>query len=73
MTIDKEYDESASREAAVDVDALLDAISEITHAEIVRHGSGEVRVGGHDYHSLAELASAFELDIHDYSVSEYNQ
>lgn len=63
--------------ADVDVDALLAAINEISESEISRAGNDEdplrVRVGGNSYHSLSELADAFELDIHDFSSLECNR
>ncbi|EGQ6832209.1 DUF2525 domain-containing protein [Shigella flexneri] len=33
----------------------------------------EVSVDGREYHTWRELADAFELDIHDFSVSEVNR
>jgi hypothetical protein len=32
-----------------------------------------VSVDGRDYHTWRELAEAFELDIHDFSVTEANR
>ncbi|ELH6443632.1 DUF2525 domain-containing protein [Escherichia coli] len=32
-----------------------------------------VDVDGREYHTWRELADAFELDIHDFSVSEVNR
>lgn len=62
----------------IDVDALLAAINEISESEITRAASEEdpqrVCVGGTRYHRWSELAEAFELDIHDFSVvSECNR
>ncbi|MWL75151.1 YodD family peroxide/acid resistance protein, partial [Escherichia coli] len=56
-------------------DALLAAINEISESE-VRRIEGEparVMVDGRDYHTYHELAEAFELDIHDFSVTEVNR
>ena len=76
MKMVKEYSETASREVGVDVEALLAAINEISESE-VRLADAEdpnrVSVNGHDYHTWRELAEAFELDIHDFSVSEINR
>ncbi|MGQ7171434.1 DUF2525 domain-containing protein, partial [Escherichia sp. R-CC3] len=35
--------------------------------------SEHVSVDGREYHTWRELADAFELDIHDFSVSEVNR
>lgn len=72
----KEYSETASREVGVDVDALLAAINEISESEVRlanKDDPNHVSVNGHDYHTWRELAEAFELDIHDFSVSEINR
>lgn len=72
----KEYSETASREVGVDVDALLAAINEISESEVrlaSKDDPDHVSVNGHDYHTWRELAEAFELDIHDFSVSEINR
>ena len=57
------------------VDALLAAINEISESEVRRSddNSDHVIVNGRDYHTYRELAEAFELDIHDFSVSEANR
>ena len=72
----KEYGETTYREVGVDVEALLAAINEISESE-VRFADAEdpnrVSVNGHDYHTWRELAEAFELDVHDFSVSEINR
>lgn len=38
-----------------------------------RTDSEHVSVDGREYHTWRELADAFELDIHDFSVSEVNR
>jgi len=74
MKTAKEYSETAKREVNVDVDALLAAINEISESEVRRtEDPNRVVVNGHDYHTYRELAEAFELDIHDFSVSEVNR
>ncbi|QGN38732.1 YodD family peroxide/acid resistance protein [Klebsiella oxytoca] len=59
----------------VDVDALLAAINEISESEVQRTRDDPYRVSidGRDYHTWRELAEAFELDIHDFSVTEANR
>ncbi|MEQ5191898.1 MULTISPECIES: YodD family peroxide/acid resistance protein [Klebsiella] len=59
----------------VDVDALLAAINEISESEVQRRQDDPHRVSidGRDYHTWRELAEAFELDIHDFSVTEANR
>ncbi|HKS35519.1 MAG TPA: YodD family peroxide/acid resistance protein [Enterobacteriaceae bacterium] len=73
MKTAKEY---SDRDPGVDVEALLAAINEISESE-VRFADGDdpnrLSVNGHDYHTWRELAEAFELDIHDFSVSEINR
>ncbi|VFS34083.1 putative cytoplasmic protein [Enterobacter cancerogenus] len=51
------------------------AINEISESEVRRaeDDSERVMVNGRDYHTYRELAEAFELDIHDFSVSEANR
>ncbi|EAR4172836.1 DUF2525 domain-containing protein [Salmonella enterica] len=75
MKTAKEYSDTAKREVSVDVDALLAAINEISESEV--HRSQEdperVNVDGREYHTWHELAEAFELDIHDFSVTEINR
>ncbi|ECE6360969.1 DUF2525 domain-containing protein [Salmonella enterica subsp. salamae] len=75
MKTAKEYSDTAKREVSVDVDALLAAINEISESEV--HCSQEdperVSVDGREYHTWHELAEAFELDIHDFSVTEVNR
>lgn len=76
MSTVKEYSDTAKRDVNVDVDALLAAINEICESEIHRVDDGEsqrVSVDGRDYHTWRELAEAFELDIHDFSVTEVNR
>lgn len=76
MSTVKEYSDTAKRDVNVDVDALLAAINEICESEIDRVDDGEgqrVSVDGRDYHTWRELAEAFELDIHDFSVTEVNR
>ncbi|MWS98621.1 YodD family peroxide/acid resistance protein, partial [Escherichia coli] len=53
----------------------LKAINEICESEIHRSQDDPERVSvdGRDYHTWHELADAFELDIHDFSVSEINR
>lgn len=72
----KEYSDTASREVNVDVNALLAAINEISESEVYfsdKEDPNRVSVNGHDYHTWRELAEAFELDVHDFSVSEINR
>ncbi|MCR1319114.1 YodD family peroxide/acid resistance protein [Enterobacter soli] len=59
----------------VNVDALLAAINEISESEVRRREDDPTRVmvNGRDYHTYRELAEAFELDIHDFSVTELNR
>ena len=59
----------------VNVDALLAAINEISESEVRRREDDPTRVmvNGRDYHTYRELAEAFELDIHDFSVTEINR
>ena len=73
MKTDKAYSDTIRNE--VDVDALLAAINEISESEVRRSDdhSDRVIVNGRDYHTYRELAEAFELDIHDFSVSEANR
>lgn len=75
MKTAKEYSETAKLEVSVDVDALLAAINEISESEIHRSADDpeKVSVDGRDYHTWHELADAFELDIHDFSVTEINR
>ncbi|WP_333494659.1 YodD family protein [Kluyvera sp. CHPC 1.251] len=56
----------------VNVDALLAAINEISESEIHRATDDphHVSVDGREYHTWRDLAEAFELDIHDFSVTE---
>ncbi|EIZ1387230.1 YodD family peroxide/acid resistance protein [Escherichia coli] len=70
MKTAKEYSDTAKREVSVDVDALLAAINEIHRSQ---NDSEHVSVDGREYHTWRELADAFELDIHDFSVSEVNR
>jgi hypothetical protein len=75
MKTAKEYSDTAKREVNVDVDALLAAINEISESEIHRCADDpyHVSVDGREYHTWRELAEAFELDVHDFSVSEVNR
>lgn len=75
MKTAKEYSDTAKREVSVDVDALLAAINEISEGEVRRSEDDPTRVSidGRDYHTYRELAEAFELDIHDFSISEVNR
>ncbi|HGL6359387.1 TPA: YodD family peroxide/acid resistance protein [Citrobacter amalonaticus] len=75
MKTAKEYSDTAKREVSVDVDALLAAINEISESEIhrSRNDPDRVSVDGREYHTWHELAEAFELDIHDFSVTEINR
>ena len=62
---------------AIDVDALLAAINETSESDVRRADNTEypqrVSVDGREYHTWVELADAFELDIHDFSVVAYNR
>lgn len=76
MKTAKEYSDTAKRDVSVDVDALLAAINEISESNIqrVEDSDGQrVSVDGREYHTWRELAEAFELDVHDFSVSEINR
>ncbi len=76
MKTAKEYSDTAKRDVSVDVDALLAAINEISESNIQRVEDSEgqrVSVDGREYHTWRELAEAFELDVHDFSVSEVNR
>ncbi|EEB9647480.1 YodD family peroxide/acid resistance protein [Salmonella enterica subsp. enterica] len=75
MKTAKEYSDMAKREVSVDVDALLAAINEISESEVHRslEDPERVSVDGREYHTWHELAEAFELDIHDFSVTEVNR
>ncbi|ELX2492999.1 YodD family peroxide/acid resistance protein [Salmonella enterica] len=75
MKTAKEYSDTAKREVSVDVDALLAAINEISESEVQRSQEDPERVivDGREYHTWHELAEAFELDIHDFSVAEVNR
>ncbi|MDK9356912.1 YodD family peroxide/acid resistance protein [Lelliottia sp. V106_10] len=75
MKTAKEYSDTAKREVSVDVDALLAAINEISEGEVRRseEDPSRVSIDGRDYHTYRELAEAFELDIHDFSISEVNR
>lgn len=73
----KECSDSDHKDVSIDVDALLAAINEISESEVRPVVGSEdpprVSVNGHDYHTYTELAEAFELDIHDFSVNEVNR
>ena len=60
----------------IDVDALLAAINEISESEVHRvddEDGQRVSVDGREYHTWRELAEAFELDVHDFSITEANR
>ncbi|MEW7314528.1 YodD family peroxide/acid resistance protein [Buttiauxella gaviniae] len=71
MKTAKELNETAG----IDVDALLAAINEISESEVTRANDDPHRVSidGRTWHTYSELAEAFELDIHDFSVNEVNR
>lgn len=76
MKTEKEYSETAKRDVSVDVDALLAAINEISESEVQRvddEDGQRVSVDGREYYTWRELAEAFELDVHDFSVTEVNR
>lgn len=77
MKAEKVFSKTAHREAKIDVDALLAAINEISEGEAKHtdneHAPQRISVDGRTRHSYTELADAFELDIHDFSVSEVNR
>lgn len=75
MKTAKDYSETAKREVNIDVDALLAAINEISESEVrrIEDDPNRVMVDGRDYHTYRELAEAFELDIHDFSITEVNR
>ena len=60
---------------SADVDALLAAINEISESEVQRTQDDphHVTIDGRGYHTWRELAEAFELDIHDFSITEANR
>ena len=60
---------------SVDVDALLAAINEISESEVQRTQDDphHVTIDGRGYHTWRERAEAFELDIHDFSITEANR
>lgn len=59
----------------VDVEALLAAINEINETEghFAAADPHSLHAGAHDNSGCRELAEAYELDIHDVSVSELNR
>lgn len=77
MKTDKAYSETVHRDVGVDVDALLAAINNIAQQEVhyPAHVDNpeQVSINGRSFGSWNELADAFELDIHDFSVSELNR
>ncbi|MDA8480331.1 YodD family peroxide/acid resistance protein [Citrobacter sp. Awk 4] len=75
MKTAKEFSDLANRDVSIDVDALLAAINEISESEIHRSENDpeKASVDGRDDHTWHELADAFELDIHDFSVTEINR
>lgn len=76
MKTAKQDDDTVHPDVSIDVDALMAAINEICESEVTRAENGDphhASVNGHDYHTWRELAEAFELDIHDFSVSEISR
>lgn len=76
MKTAKEYSDTVKRDVDIDVDALLAAINEISESDVHRidDEDGErVSVDGREYHTWRELAEAFELDVHDFSITEANR
>ncbi|MBS1207452.1 MAG: hypothetical protein H6R25_4351 [Proteobacteria bacterium] len=76
MKTAKEHSNTARRDVNIDVDALLAAINEISESEVHRVEDEEgqrVSVDGREYHTWRELAEAFELDVHDFSITEANR
>ncbi len=77
MSTAKEYSDSDKREISIDVEALLQAIHQRTSGEVQESTASEqthgLSVGGIAYDSYSELAQAFELDIHDYAITEVNR
>ncbi|SCC26513.1 YodD family peroxide/acid resistance protein [Kosakonia oryziphila] len=76
MKTAKEYSNTVKRDVDIDVDALLAAINEISESEVHRIEDEEgqrVSVDGREYHTWRELAEAFELDVHDFSITEANR
>lgn len=76
MKTAKEYSNTVKRDVNIDVDALLAAINEISESEVHRVEDEEgqrVSVDGREYHTWRELAEAFELDVHDFSITEANR
>ncbi|MCE0489562.1 YodD family protein [Pantoea sp. Mb-10] len=75
MTTGEQRD--APREATLDVEALLEAISKTTSGEIQTYMEGEqaqwVSVGERSFTTYRELAEAFELDIRDFTSIEANR
>ncbi|SFU06835.1 Protein of unknown function [Kosakonia arachidis] len=76
MKTAKEYSNTVKRNVDIDVDALLAAINEISESDVHRIEDEEgqrVSVDGREYHTWRELAEAFELDVHDFSITEANR
>lgn len=76
MKTAKEYSNTVKRDVDIDVDALLAAINEISESDVHRIDDEEgqrVSVDGREYHTWRELAEAFELDVHDFSITEANR
>ena len=75
MKTAKEYSDTAKREVSVDVDALLAATSDNDDENLEDIGYSEKSETRKliEKHTWRELADAFELDIHDFSVSEVNR
>lgn len=74
MTTTKEYSSAVQREVSIDVDALLEAIQDRSSGDVKAFMDNEtaprVQVDGRGYKSWIDLADAFELDIHDFTVTE---
>lgn len=74
MTTTKEYSSAVQREVSIDIDALLEAIHDRSSGEVKTFidsdNAPQVEVDGRGYKSWTDLADAFELDIHDFTVIE---
>lgn len=77
MTTVKQNPDRVKHEIGIDVEALLQAIHQRTSGEIQEFVASEqahqINVGGFTYDAYRELAQAFELDIHDYAITEVNR
>lgn len=68
--------DNAKRELSIDVEVRLQAIQQRMSGEEHEPGSEQMRGvsdGGLRNDSYRELAQAFELDIHDYAITEVNR